>query len=34
MPILPAMKFEFCLPTMGKVVPAAPECFHEIKYDG
>src|SRR5215469_2742567 len=24
----------FCLPTTGKVVPAAPEWFHEIKYDG
>jgi ATP-dependent DNA ligase len=28
------MKFEFCLPTMGKAVPAAPEWFHEVKYDG
>jgi ATP-dependent DNA ligase len=27
-------KFEFCLPTTGKVVPARPEWFHEIKYDG
>ncbi|MGN8549127.1 hypothetical protein ACQPTN_32445 [Bradyrhizobium sp. 13971] len=27
-------KFEFCLPTVGKVVPAGPEWFHEIKYDG
>jgi bifunctional non-homologous end joining protein LigD len=27
-------KFEFCLPTMGKAVPAGPEWFHEIKYDG
>ena len=27
-------KFEFCLPTTGKVVPSAPEWFHEIKYDG
>ena len=26
--------FEFCLPTMGKAVPAGPEWFHEIKYDG
>jgi ATP-dependent DNA ligase len=26
--------FEFCLPTPGKVVPAGPEWFHEIKYDG
>lgn len=28
------MKFEFCLPTAAKVVPAAPEWFHEVKYDG
>jgi bifunctional non-homologous end joining protein LigD len=28
------MKFEFCIPTAGKVVPAGPEWFHEIKYDG
>ena len=28
------MRFEFCLPTMGKAVPAAPEWFHEIKHDG
>src|SRR5215469_3439220 len=35
MPIFPCMfKFEFCLPTTGKVVPSAPEWFHEIKYDG
>jgi bifunctional non-homologous end joining protein LigD len=27
-------KFEFCLPTLGKSVPARPEWFHEIKYDG
>ena len=27
-------QFEFCLPTMGKAVPAAPEWFHEIKFDG
>ena len=27
-------KFEFCLPTTGKVVPSAPEWFHKIKYDG
>jgi bifunctional non-homologous end joining protein LigD len=26
--------FEFCLPTPGKSVPARPEWFHEIKYDG
>jgi ATP-dependent DNA ligase len=26
--------FEFCLPTTSKVVPSAPEWFHEIKYDG
>jgi bifunctional non-homologous end joining protein LigD len=28
------MKFEFCIPTAGKRVPARPEWFHEIKYDG
>jgi bifunctional non-homologous end joining protein LigD len=28
------MRFEFCIPTTGKKVPAAPEWFHEIKYDG
>lgn len=28
------MKFEFCLPTMGKAIPAGPEWFHEIKWDG
>jgi ATP-dependent DNA ligase len=28
------MKFEFCLPTRAAVVPAAPEWFHEIKFDG
>jgi hypothetical protein len=27
-------KFEFCIPTAGKAVPAGPEWFHEIKYDG
>jgi bifunctional non-homologous end joining protein LigD len=27
-------RFEFCLPTMGKTVPAGPDWFHEIKYDG
>lgn len=27
-------KFEFCIPTAGKTVPAGPEWFHEIKYDG
>ena len=27
-------RFEFCLPTMGKAVPAGPDWFHEIKYDG
>ncbi len=31
---LAAMKFEFCLPTRATTVPAAPEWFHEIKYDG
>lgn len=28
------LKFEFCRPTSAKIVPAAPEWFHEIKYDG
>lgn len=28
------MKFDFCIPTTGKIVPAGPEWFHEIKYDG
>jgi len=27
-------KFEFCLPTAAKIVPAGPDWFHEIKYDG
>ena len=27
-------RFEFCIPTTGKVVPSVPEWFHEIKYDG
>jgi ATP-dependent DNA ligase len=27
-------KFEFCIPTVGKFVPAGAEWFHEIKYDG
>ena len=27
------MKFEFCLPTPGKSVPAGPEWLHEIKFD-
>jgi hypothetical protein len=26
--------FEFCLPTLGKSVPARSEWLHEIKYDG
>ena len=28
------MKFEFCIPTTGKTVPAGDEWFHEVKYDG
>ena len=28
------MKFDFCIPTTGKAVPAGPEWFHEIKFDG
>jgi ATP-dependent DNA ligase len=27
-------RFEFCLPTNGKVVPSGHEWLHEIKYDG
>jgi bifunctional non-homologous end joining protein LigD len=27
-------KFEFCIPTAGKAVPAGPDWFHEIKHDG
>ena len=27
-------KFEFCIPTVGKVVPGGAELVHEIKYDG
>jgi bifunctional non-homologous end joining protein LigD len=27
-------KFEFCIPAVGRVVPAGAEWFHEIKYDG
>jgi hypothetical protein len=30
----PMFTFEFCLPTLGKSVPAGPEWSHEIKYDG
>lgn len=34
-PYLAAMpKFEFCLPTLGKAVPAGPDWFHEVKMDG
>jgi bifunctional non-homologous end joining protein LigD len=28
------MRFEFCIPTAGKIVPAGPEWLHEIKFDG
>jgi ATP-dependent DNA ligase len=27
-------KFDLCLPTTGKIVPAGPDWFHEVKYDG
>jgi bifunctional non-homologous end joining protein LigD len=27
------VRFEFCIPTTGKKVPAGVEWFHEIKYD-
>ena len=26
--------FEFCIPTRGTAVPAGPDWYHEIKYDG
>jgi len=26
--------YEFCLPTRGIQVPAGPDWYHEIKYDG
>jgi ATP-dependent DNA ligase len=32
--ISPMSLYEFCLPTMGKIVPAGPEWFHEVKMDG
>ncbi|MGY3694577.1 ATP-dependent DNA ligase [Bradyrhizobium sp. USDA 3240] len=28
------LKFVFCLPTVGKTVPAGPQWLHEIKMDG
>jgi bifunctional non-homologous end joining protein LigD len=32
---LPAMPlFQPCIPTAGKAVPARPDWFHEVKYDG
>ena len=27
-------RFEFCIPTVGKAVPAGAEWLHEVKYDG
>jgi bifunctional non-homologous end joining protein LigD len=27
-------RFEFCIPSVGKAVPAGAEWFHEVKYDG
>jgi hypothetical protein len=27
-------RFEFCIPTVGKAVPAGAGWFHEVKYDG
>jgi ATP-dependent DNA ligase len=27
-------KFEFCIPTVSKAVPAGAKWFHEVKYDG
>ena len=32
--VRPMPQFEFCLPTVGKAVPASPDWLHEIKYDG
>ena len=32
--IWPMSKFDFCLPTTGKVVPSSPDWFHDIKFDG
>jgi bifunctional non-homologous end joining protein LigD len=29
-----AVRFEFCLPTLGRAVPAGAEWLHELKYDG
>jgi len=26
--------YEFCIPTRGTAVPAGPDWYHEIKYDG
>jgi hypothetical protein len=28
------LKYEFCIPTVGKAVPAGADWFHEVKYDG
>jgi bifunctional non-homologous end joining protein LigD len=28
------MRFDFCIPTRGTMVPAGPDWLHEIKYDG
>jgi hypothetical protein len=28
------LRFDFCIPTVGKKAPAAPKWFHEVKYDG
>lgn len=30
----PMPNFEFCIPTTGKAVPAGPDWFHEIIFDG
>jgi ATP-dependent DNA ligase len=30
---MPKSQFEFCIPTVGKMVPAGAGWFHEIKYD-
>jgi bifunctional non-homologous end joining protein LigD len=27
-------KFEFCIPAVGKAVPAGAEWLHQVKYDG
>ncbi|MBR0801610.1 hypothetical protein JQ615_40385 [Bradyrhizobium jicamae] len=28
------LKFDFCLPTLGKTIPTGDNWFREVKYDG